>query len=695
MLLAHLWMGMGPEDYALRERMPTAFGLWIATLTWSLLYYGMSEGLWGAAIGKMICGLRVVGPDRQIPGVVRAVWRAAVFHAPSILPGLVSLVFISPDNLKAILARGEQPSSEWLGPVMFLALFVCARRSNSYAALHDRLTRTRVVLCPRSQNRPSLAELQNRHASSLPIGHGVGQAHEGSWSLGPYDVRGILMEQSGESQLLAHDPQLRRMVWIHVRPADAPAVDPARQELSRPARLRWLNHGQGDSRRWDAYEAVEGMPLLSCPCPMPWHAVRCWLLDLTRELVQSIGGATPTSLSLDRVWISASGRAFLLDIPCPATVAPVTSNAHLDRSAPREQRGLDGQQFLSAVAGRALEGPDFVGCNAEMRTGAPRVPVPLAVREFLQRMAVGAFEKMEFVAGNLESLAQKTGRVTRGRRVASLLLSPGVLTVFSLLVSVLAHFDDLRKQREWAMAYPGRPPLVAASRLYLHSVSAEQEGQRPPLEPQKIRAFLASHYSDVITNEAFWLNPNLSGDITLGERALLVQAIQGYASPTEDVRQAAERDIGPEVARIDREDRIEFWFLFLILWFSGWTLFGTLEFLAAWRASPGLAMSAVGLAVVDCQGLPASRWRLLWRWLLVWGGWTSLAVLAAFLPLARDLASGLLFPVWGMTELKANRWSVVLLGVAIFLGVAALVRAAARPECSWPDLLAGTRIVVR
>lgn len=694
-LLAHLWMGMAPEDYALRERMPIAFGLWIGTLAWSLFYYGLSEGLWGAGIGKMMCGLRVVGPDRQIPGVARALWRAAIFHAPSILPGLASLIFISAEHMKAILARGEEPTSVWLGPVMFLALFVCARRRNGYAALHDRFSQTRVLLCPRSQNRPSLAELQSRHGSSLPIGYGVGQAQTGVLSFGPYEACANLMDRPEESLWLARDPQLRRMIWIHARPADSAAVAPARQELSRPARLRWLNHGQFNDRRWDAYEAVEGMPLLSCPRPMPWHAVRCWLLDLSHELVQPVDEATSTPLGLDRVWISASGRAFLLDIPCPDTVGRRKTEDSASQSRAQRERALDGQQFLSAVARRALEGPDSADCIPKKQTCAPRVPVPLAAREFLQRMTAGTFEKMEFVAGNLESLAQKTAFVTRGRRAASLLLAPGVLTLFSLLISGLAHFDDLRKQREWAMAYPGRPPLVAASRLYLQSVSAEQEGLTPPHESQKVRTYLMSQYTDVITNDSFWLNPNLSGDITLGERALLVQAVHGFQPPTQAARQTAEREIGPEVARIGREDRIEFWFFFLILWFCGWTLWGTLEFLAAWKASPGLAISAVGLAVVDLQGRPASRWRLLWRWLLVWGGWACLAGLAAFLPLARDLASGLLFPLWGLTEPTANRWSFVLLGIAIFLGVAALVRAVLRPDCGWPDLLAGTRIVVR
>ena len=38
---------------------------WIGVVT---LYYALFEGLWGAAAGKALCRLRVVGPDRNPPG---------------------------------------------------------------------------------------------------------------------------------------------------------------------------------------------------------------------------------------------------------------------------------------------------------------------------------------------------------------------------------------------------------------------------------------------------------------------------------------------------------------------------------------------------------------------------------------------------------------------------------------------------
>lgn len=34
-----------------------------------VLYYGLLEGIWGASIGKTICGIRVVGPDKNVPGL--------------------------------------------------------------------------------------------------------------------------------------------------------------------------------------------------------------------------------------------------------------------------------------------------------------------------------------------------------------------------------------------------------------------------------------------------------------------------------------------------------------------------------------------------------------------------------------------------------------------------------------------------
>src|SRR5205807_1024002 len=48
-------------------------------LAWAMLYFTIPEGLWGASLGKAICGLRVVNRNRLAPGLPRAALRTFIF----------------------------------------------------------------------------------------------------------------------------------------------------------------------------------------------------------------------------------------------------------------------------------------------------------------------------------------------------------------------------------------------------------------------------------------------------------------------------------------------------------------------------------------------------------------------------------------------------------------------------------------
>jgi uncharacterized RDD family membrane protein YckC len=54
----------------------------------STLYYAVLEGFWGVSLGKWICRLRVIGPDRDFPGFARALARALLFWIVPFLPQL-------------------------------------------------------------------------------------------------------------------------------------------------------------------------------------------------------------------------------------------------------------------------------------------------------------------------------------------------------------------------------------------------------------------------------------------------------------------------------------------------------------------------------------------------------------------------------------------------------------------------------
>ncbi|HKQ40483.1 MAG TPA: protein kinase, partial [Verrucomicrobiae bacterium] len=300
-----------PVDHFVRERTPTAALIWIAFYAWYLLYYAIAEGIWGAAFGKTICGLRVIGPRGHAPGIPRAMLRTAIYMSPMVLPSMIYLAVVSKAEMRATLARGDGLVTDWLWWVTFFLLFVSMRRGNGYAAVHDLLSRTRVIVRPRTQPRPAFA------ASSRE------EDRSGEPLIGPYEIRSSLWKTQQEELLLGFDRPLRRNVWIHLRAASSPPLDTARRELSRPARLRWLNGGQIELQRWEAYEAPTGGPISKAS----WSSVRFWLLDLAEELRAALEErSTAPALSLQHVWMTAAGRALFLDFPTPTETSPLDMN---------------------------------------------------------------------------------------------------------------------------------------------------------------------------------------------------------------------------------------------------------------------------------------------------------------------------------------------------------------------------------
>jgi hypothetical protein len=114
---------------------------------------------------------------------------------------------------------------------------------------------------------------------------------------------------------------------------------------------------------------------------------------------------------MNRVWISSSGRALLLDFVCPR-LSP-DAGVSLPLAGPK-----DAQEFLNRVAAAAL-----------------RKPVPLHAQPFLTSLASGGFEQAEFIVGNLHSLASKSAQITRAWRSASLAMMPFTILLFALFLS--------------------------------------------------------------------------------------------------------------------------------------------------------------------------------------------------------------------------------------------------------------------
>ena len=436
--------------------------IWVV---WHLLYYTVCEGRWGAGVGKILCGLRVMGPDGRPPGLLRALGRTAGFTICKCLALVFLLLKLPANSLVSVLASGVV----LLG---FPLLFVTMRKRNGYLALHDWLSGTRVVVRPRQQVRPvyeaghkAAGSGANRPAFDQPV----------NW--GPYVINARLWVRGDEELLLGADPVLHRPLWVHVRGAEAPPVAELRQDLGRPARLRWVNggvsngmlggvsDGGGGERCWDAYEAVEGGPLLNCLTPVPWGAVRFWLLDLAEEMLGARRRPlTAPVFSFDRIWITRSGRAMLLDFPCPQLA---------ERIPPPEELAADttaeAQAFLDAVARRALE-----GAGTASRPGQLLARVPLPAGVFLASLAKGSFERMDAVAGNLRHLTSLPAELSRSWRVASLALVP-VVSISLALMLLLGMYWFVKHHREFETAW---------QTAQAHSVHANETGHGPGVLPR-------------------------------------------------------------------------------------------------------------------------------------------------------------------------------------------------------------------
>lgn len=669
------YWSLDPLDKFSRERTLHAALVWLPFIVWYVLYYAVSEGMWGAAIGKTICGLRVVGRDGQRAGIARAALRVLVYCSIWVLPPFLAIATVSQEAMRVAAGKGTL-WTEWLWIPLVVLLFVTMRARNGYAALQDRASGTRVIVRPKTQPRPALAPANTLASAPAP---------SALTNVGPYGVSGALWKTEAGELLIASDPALRRKVWIHLRPPidltsggnPLPTASDVRRDLSRAARLRWINSGQIDGRTWDAYEALDGAPFVTiAQQPQPWSAVRFWLLDLAEECAAAIQSpGTSPALALDRLWITTTGRAVFLDFPAPGLAAA--------DSAPAGE--LDGigsmQEFLTSVSRVALHGG-----NASPARSAALVPVH--AQSFLASLARRTFEEARFIVGNLQSLIARPAEVTRVRRFASLAFVPAVALAITGLIVAMIAFDRIRWDRDWAKARPGEPSVRAAAELYADRLEEVKVGATKPRDLELVGSYIVTHFREVITNESFWSSPSRITAAT-DVRTSLLNALEKFPNPDAQTVAEAERTVPGWIAKRERSLLVGLLFLALGMAVLTPALAALVELIGAlgFRISPLLRL--FGIMVVTRHGTVASRFRLLARWALVWvpmaGGvfycagvvlWQTTEGLAALTP--EKYSPGVSFGLVLTMVLVAN---------------ALLIYAALRPQASVQDRLTGTRLV--
>ena len=537
-----------------------------------ILYYGISEGAWGQSIGKWLFGLRVVDTLNHRPGIARGLLRASVWIATDGVPLLAYTAWMMP-----IMNRYQNtPVAALLGLTMPAAsllilavVFSTARHHNGYAAVHDLLTRTRVVLKRRSEDRLR----SSTQAAPLPVSTPE--------RIGPY---GVLDERPlGLAHMVsAYDDRLRRRVWIHrYQPADAPLAN-ARRALSRPARLRWLGGRRAETDAWDAFEAPEGVPLLKAlETPRSWGEVRFWLLDLANEIRASQADGSRPVLSLDRVWVTPAGRARLLDW------------------GSREASDLTPQVFLREIASRAA-----------------RFPLPLHAHEFVSRLERGEVDNLDTLVKELATLVDEPAVIRRGRRVAHLLvvLVPmGFMGLITLVTAVLMFSNQ---------AAPGPVADLTACVLRLENLRTDPHEPRQPGEEHALEIYMASHYRGMIDDDRTWtqgisllrFNPKL--------RAHARGALAKHPNPTAQQIAAAASTVEPFLKT--RRDRARqraaprAFIGILAVFAAGYSLIAAgVGLLSALLFRGGFLLRLFGMAITTPSG-EARRLLAFWRAVIAW-----------------------------------------------------------------------------
>jgi hypothetical protein len=451
----------------------TPLCLWLA-------YYGLPEGWLGVTIGKWILGLRLVRRGTMnAPGLPRAIGRMLVYYLLPVAPALIFST-LGPSFVDAEgqldFTFNEALTGLAIGMLtlpLWALLFVTMRPGNGFAAVHDRLFDLRVVARPVSSARPVSAR-------ASPVSDAVPDA---SPTFGPYHVLAPLGENAAGDWKLGFDARLLRKVWIRIVPSGNELLPATVHGLSRSGRIRWLTGRRGASENWDGFEAPTGQPLWTLlDRPLDWDETRYLLLDLAEELAAALkDGTLPPALSLDRVWITADGRAKLSDLPVPG----VASGAESLPTRPGCVEPV--REFLRQVAVASLLGKRVSAREAQAMTVAP--PLPLHARPVLDGLLKA--QRPEVVAAELRANLQRPARVTRVRRwgmFAALAGIPLAVALFSIL--------QMRPTSSLWLAsrtsLPSRTLFIATSRSSTSDSNRRSKTKKPSKSTSPVRSATAS-----------------------------------------------------------------------------------------------------------------------------------------------------------------------------------------------------------
>jgi hypothetical protein len=283
----------------------------VSNILW-VLAFALLEGLWGWSPGKLLLGLRVsTAGDSGPPGVARALVRTLA-HFASVYLAATALLWVVYGNPELWWAELANPLMLLCGSLLLLCTM---RRRNGYRGPHELVSGTRVMQLPR----PGAASFEFQSVDFRLQTSNLHSEIHALKSLGPFTVQGVLCETPSQKVLVGTDPALGRTVWLELRGRGGAGLSPARRDLHRPARLRWLGAGVHGPWQWDAFLAPPGVPaadVFAHGRRLEWHQARPVLEQLADELGEArADGTLPPVLTVEQVWLRPDGQVLLLDAP--------------------------------------------------------------------------------------------------------------------------------------------------------------------------------------------------------------------------------------------------------------------------------------------------------------------------------------------------------------------------------------------
>lgn len=343
--------------------------------------------------------------------------------------------------------------------------------------------------------------------------------------------------------------------------------------------------------------------------PHKWELVRFWLADVADELVAFEADCDlPSTLALDRVWITRAGTVKLLDFQAPGVDRSGDPAVSIPAHVPTPSL-LIKQIAMSALQGRVVAPDEAAKRDID-------VPIPLKAKDVLDSLNGSRNQKLP--TADLRLLTDSSTTVSTGNRLGALSLC---LIVFALGATIL--ISEYKFQLKHRRLHPEIGQIGALATYYRVLVENQSEPVRKMFDDDlrvALEVVMVDRYRSSgvpislfseSKNELLKSLQNSYGELTAEQLARSERILKPHEGDIRQIEDASMSHIlnlgqlrGPFVFAQMSKGVIGFLFVPSCL---GILLLG----------SP-ISYGMRGIAVVTPKGVPATRIRLLFRNIILW-----------------------------------------------------------------------------